>query len=357
MTVSRRRNSGVTRPSKRTTTKADADTTKVDSGLGRLKLHLDTSSLSHKSALARMEEYMVPKYLTTVQPPYLSRTSITTRFHVLEMDLFVARPSAVPCSATQPKAFNLMGTGVYRIAKVPENYSVLHLISLSCFLMGWPLKTAWRLWVREFQHGSLKRTAKPQDCNAVEMWLCFGSAARDAFGSSGNQCTDHQRLSAIKLAEVWNPYGIVSNRLGAYSTQPTQSEGDLSIRIRCPAACIQNPHFPIDEPFGIQGVGAPPADYLPRLSGSQRRLQERCETKRFEGWPFGPNFWNFVDRGVVPEVDVEGIHLWRVDSDAFTKRLDVLERRAYGDWLTDIEEHAIEFDPEFHVATNFPGKQ
>jgi hypothetical protein len=43
------------------------------------------------------------------------------------------------------------------------------------------------------------------------------------------------------------------------------------------------------------------------------------------------------------------VHVWEIDSTSFIKRLDVLERRAAGNWMTDLEEHAVEFESDFMV--------
>jgi hypothetical protein len=38
-----------------------------------------------------------------------------------------------------------------------------------------------------------------------------------------------------------------------------------------------------------------------------RELEERWDTKRFDGWAFQYSFWDFVEGRVISEVDVEGV--------------------------------------------------
>jgi len=47
------------------------------------------------------------------------------------------------------------------------------------------------------------------------------------------------------------------------------------------------------------------------------------------------------------------VHVWEIDSTSFIKRLDVLERRAAGNWMTDLEEHAVEFESDFMVIPKY----
>ncbi|KAG8798311.1 hypothetical protein FRC17_007511 [Serendipita sp. 399] len=282
----------------------------------------------------RMEQHTIPSYIRQSKQRKLSRTAQTTRFHIVEMDVFSTGDSYSTLSnvAPNPNAVSysdLEETGIYRSFKVPENYSLSHLGALTCFLLGWPRNTAYQISIRD-------RGKRRSGVSNVEVW--YHLLSEDPEMQDGRGRCD------VKLVEVWNPYGLLSNRLRHLAEGSQQLASSLSVRVRCMAESVHNPFFPIDEPFGIGGWGAPPAHHLPKLRGSSKRLQERCETKRFDGWAFTQTFWGYVYGEVISEVDVEGVHIWQVDSDAFKKRLQVLERRASGDWLTDIEEFAVEFD-------------
>jgi len=168
-----------------------------------------------------MEKVMVPKYIAkTTGPKALPRTNKTTRFHALELDLFVAQPrlGKLPHDKPNNKHVDLVGSGVYRTAKVPENYSLAHLAALVCFLMGWPLETSFDTWVRE-----AGKSLNGNNC--IEVWFCLVPNV----ANSNHQVDDkwtvlpkrrNQAPVKLKISEIFNPYGLLSNRLHAFSQRP-----------------------------------------------------------------------------------------------------------------------------------------
>lgn len=216
----------------------------------------------------KMEKVMVPKYITKTGPKAIPRTNKTSRFHALELDLFVAqpRPEKAPHGKPSNKHVDLVGSGVYRTAKVPENYSLAHLAALVCFLMGWPLETAFDTWVRS---NAVSKAGK-----SIEIWFCLvpNHQVDDKWTVLPKEDTRGSPATSIKLSEVWNPYGLLSNRLRAFSQRPhlvccshmfiiytemlEQTSGSLSVRIKCEGASLHSPSFSIDEPFAINGHGA-----------------------------------------------------------------------------------------------------
>jgi hypothetical protein len=165
----------------------------------------------------KMEKVMVPKYIAkNNEPKAIPRTNKTSRFYALELDLFVAQPRSGKSPHDKPsnKHVDLVGSGVYRTAKVPENYSLTHLAGLVCFLMGWPLETAFDTWVRSNEG--------PKADKSIEVWFCLvpNHQVDDKWTVLPKEHIRGFPGTSIKLSEIWNPYGLLSNRLRAFSQRP-----------------------------------------------------------------------------------------------------------------------------------------
>lgn len=171
-----------------------------------------------------IDQLMVPSYIRRGPKPKMSRTTNTTRFHILEMDLFMCEPGPSFSTKTgRAQQIELFGCGVSRSMKVPENYSISHLAALMCFTMGWPLDTAFNVWVRGLPRGNGQDPIRRKEpSNTVELWFCLipneDEVEHGSYDSS--QCQAASSLSNVKLVEVWNPYGLTSNRLQPFTNPP-----------------------------------------------------------------------------------------------------------------------------------------
>lgn len=172
----------------------------------------DTFTLAEDQLLRwRMEQLLTPRYVSTVDKPKLSATARTTRFHAVEMDLFYSQRR--PAVESEKMRLDLVPSGVFRTVKIPENYSLAHLEALVCFLMGWPMETAFRLWIRQERMNGRS--------GPIEVWFCLPTK-REAkeWAVVHKNIYSAAARSSIKLSEVWNPYGLMSNRLRPYTERP-----------------------------------------------------------------------------------------------------------------------------------------
>lgn len=170
--------------------------------------------VGNDSLKRRMDRLMVPKYISQTDRPNVPKTRSTRRFHALCLDLFCTQPRPGSSSSDKPGSkVDLVGTGVYRTVKVPENYSITHLAALVCFLMGWPLETSYDTWVRD------AGTSVNGGSN-IEIWFFLVPKQVDNKWTVLPKENNSSLKAGIKLSEVWNPYNLMSNRLRAFSERP-----------------------------------------------------------------------------------------------------------------------------------------
>lgn len=217
-----------TRSSQNTDTRSSQNTDK-DASLGasdpKTAQQEAPRSCGFMSKRLRMDRLMAPSYIRRGTKPKMSRTTNTTRFHILEMDLFMCEPGPSYSTKTgRAQQIELFGSGVSRSMKVPENYSISHLAALMCFTMGWPLDTAYNVWIRGLPRGNGQDgvTRRKEPTNAIELWFCLipNEDEDDCESYDSSQCRASSSLSNVKLLEVWNPYDLSSNRLHPFTTPP-----------------------------------------------------------------------------------------------------------------------------------------
>lgn len=155
----------------------------------------------------KMETLLTPGYLSRAKRPRLRKTEKTSRFHALDMELFLAEGLDSRHAGAGPSKprIDLSATSVYRTVNVPENYTLVHLAAVSSFLMGWPLETSFDIWLREVDTPSPSCASKV-GATDLEVWLCLAPPEEidDSWTVIPLGSRKSSLKSSIRLSEVWN---------------------------------------------------------------------------------------------------------------------------------------------------------